>query len=61
MAGVGDGVMAHTFSSAEIENMWLNGKRIGEIAIEALQIGIFGVPVVMVSADEAGCREAREW
>lgn len=61
MAGVEDGVMAHTFSSAEIENMWLNGRRIGEIAIEALQIGVFGVPVVMVSADEAGCREAREW
>lgn len=61
MAGVEDGVMAHTFSSAEIENMWLNGRRIGEIAIEALQIGVFGVPVVMVSADEAGCREAKGW
>ena len=61
MAGVQDGVMAHTFSSAEIQHMWLNGQRIGEIAIEALQIGVFGVPVVMVSADEAGCREAREW
>ncbi len=61
MAGTEDGVMAHTFSSAEIENMWLNGKKIGEIAVEALQFGIFGVPVVMVSADEAGCREAQEW
>jgi len=61
MAGVQDGVLAHTFSSATIENMWLNGKRIGEIAVEALQIGTFGVPVVMVSADEAGCREAKEW
>ena len=61
MAGVEDGVMAHTFSSAEIEHMWLDGRCIGEIAVEALQIGVFGVPVVMVSADGAGCKEAREW
>jgi len=61
MAGVEDGVMAHTFSSLEIENMWLNGRKIGEIGVEALWLGAFGIPVVMVSADEAGCREAREW
>jgi len=61
MAGVEDGVMAHTFSSAAIQGMWLNDRAVGEIGIEALQIGAFGVPVVMVSADEAGCREAREW
>jgi len=61
MAGTENAVMAHTFSSAEIENMWLNGDRIGEIGIEALQFGVFDVPVVMVSADEAGCREAQEW
>ena len=61
MAGAEDGVMAHTFSSLEIENMWLNGRRIGEIGMEALIFGSFGVPVVMVSADEAGCLEAQEW
>jgi D-amino peptidase len=41
--------------------MWLNDKRIGEIGMEALIFGAFDVPVVMVSGDEAGCREAREW
>ncbi len=61
MAGVENAVMAHTFSSAEIENMWLNGNQIGEIGVEALQIGAYGIPVVMVSADEAGCQEAQEW
>ena len=61
MAGTADGVMAHTFSSVTIEKMVLNGQAIGEIGIEALQIGHFGVPVVMVSADEAGCREAQAW
>jgi len=61
MAGTQGGVMAHTFSAPSVENMWLNGKRIGEIGIEALVLGAFGIPVVMVSADEAGCQEAREW
>jgi len=61
MAGVEDGVMAHTFSSRTIEEMRFNGQPIGEIGFESLLFGAFGVPVVMVSADEAGCREAREW
>ena len=61
MAGTADGVMAHTFSSVTIEEMFLNGKPIGEIAVHALQLGVFDIPVVMVSADEAGCREAKEW
>jgi len=61
MAGTADGVMAHTFSAASIESIRLNGKPVGEIALEALQIGAHGVPVVMVSADEHGCREAGEW
>jgi D-amino peptidase len=61
MAGVADGVMAHTFSSASIERMTLNGRPIGEIGLESLQLGALGIPVVMVSGDEAGCREAREW
>jgi len=61
MAGVDDGVMAHTFSSLAIECMRLNGRPVGEIGMEALVFGACGVPVVMVSADEAGCREAQEW
>ena len=58
MAGVEDGVMAHTFSSVSVKGMWLNGRPIGEIGIEALQLGVFDIPVAMVSGDEAGCREA---
>lgn len=61
MAGTEDGVMAHTFSSVTIERMVLDNRPVGEIAIEALQLGAPGIPVVMVSADEAGCREAQEW
>ena len=61
MAGVEDGVLAHTFSSVSVKGMWLNGRPVGEIGIEALQLGVFDIPVVMVASDEAGCREAREW
>lgn len=60
MAGVEDGVLAHTFSSVGIEAMWLNSRQIGEIGILSLVFGAYDIPVVMVSADEAGCREALE-
>ena len=61
MAGTENGVMAHTFSSAEITDMRLNGRSIGEIGVEALQFGKVGVPVVMVSGDDKTCIEAQEW
>ena len=44
-----------------IDRITLNGREIGEIGIESLQSGAFGVPVVFVGADEDGTREAREW
>ncbi len=61
MAGTENGVMAHTFSSAEIADMRLNGRSIGEIAVEALQFGKVGVPVIMVSGDDKTCSEAQQW
>ena len=61
MAGTPNGVMAHTFSSAEIADMRLNQRSIGEIAMEALQFGSVGVPVIMVSGDDKACSEAVDW
>ena len=60
MADTPGGVMAHTFSPVTIKGFTLNGRPIGEIGIEALQLGALGIPVVLVTADEAGCREARD-
>lgn len=60
MAGTPGGVMAHTFSPVTIKSFTLNGTPIGEIGIEALQLGALGIPVLLVTADEAGCAEARE-
>ncbi len=59
MEGTIDGNMNHTFSSKHVHSMKLNGKFIGEIGMTALMAGWFNVPTVLVSGDEAACREAR--
>lgn len=60
MAGTLDAFLDHTQSSVRIFAYTYNGVMGGEIAQGALYMGAFGVPMVMVSGDEAACREARE-
>lgn len=59
MAGTTAGVMEHTISG-NVHRYWINGMPAGEIAMSAAAAGACGVPLVMVSSDEAGCREAEE-
>ncbi|MFW6107226.1 MAG: M55 family metallopeptidase [bacterium] len=59
MAGTPDAVLAHTQSSKAGCRYWYNGRESGEIAQHAILCGAAGVPVVMVTGDEAACREAR--
>lgn len=61
MAGTPDGILNHTQSSRKGNRYWYNGRESGEIAQAALRLGHCGVPVVMVSSDDAGCREARDF
>ena len=61
MAGVTSGVLSHSFSSRSIQNMWLNGRLIGEIGLTAVQAGSLGVPVIFVSSCKAGTEEAKDW
>jgi D-amino peptidase len=58
MAGAERGVLAHSYSSVAIQNMWLNGRLIGEIGLDAALAGQLGVPVVLVTSCTAGCAEA---
>jgi D-amino peptidase len=58
MAGVPDGNLNHTQNSRAIISISLNGKLIGETGQFALLAGSYGVPVIFLSGDEAGCREA---
>lgn len=58
MAGTERAVRDHTFSSASYQYLKLNGKLVGEIAIDAHLFGRHGVPVLLVTGDDATCREA---
>jgi len=59
MAGTKDAVLEHTYSSAEIQNMWLNEKLVGEFAIDATIAAEHKVPTIMTSGDEKLCVEAK--
>ncbi len=59
MAGTEKGILSHSYSSIGIQNMWLNGRPIGEIGLDAAIAGTLGVPVVLVTSDQAGADEAR--
>lgn len=61
MAGTKDAVLEHTFSSKEIQNMYINDIKVGEIAVDAAIAGEYGVPVIMVSGDDKACREAKDF
>lgn len=54
-------VLAHTWSSERVSNVWLNGRIVGEIGLNASVCGSFGVPVLMISGDQAACLEACDW
>ncbi|UCG56486.1 MAG: M55 family metallopeptidase [Phycisphaerales bacterium] len=61
MMGTPGGVLAHTQSSRSENRYWYNGVESGELAQCAAIAGHFGVPTVMVTGDEATCREARKF
>src|SRR6059036_1960502 len=60
MAGTADGVLNHTVSGVDWQNLWFNGTRVGETGINAALCGTWGCPVLLVTGDEAVCREGKE-
>jgi D-amino peptidase len=54
-----DGVRAHTFSSARLADVRVNGQSVPEAGINAAIAGHFGVPVVLVTGDGAAVAEIR--
>lgn len=52
------GVRAHTLSSARLTSVKLNGVPVPETGLNAAIAGHFGVPVIMVSGDDAIAEEA---
>jgi D-amino peptidase len=59
-AGTPKGVMNHTISGRDYQNLWFNGTLVGETGINAALCGNWDCPVLLVTGDEATCVEARE-
>ena len=59
-AGVADGVMNHTISGRDYQNLWFNDTLVGETGINAALCGTWSCPVLLVTGDDAACREGRE-
>ncbi|RYG37268.1 aminopeptidase [bacterium] len=57
MAGTGGGVMEHTLTGS-LHRLWINGNETGEMGLSALVAGGYGVPLIAVASDQAGCDEA---
>jgi len=53
-----EGVRAHTISSGRLADVRLNGRSVLEAGINAAIAGHFGVPVIMMSGDDAAIAEA---
>jgi D-amino peptidase len=58
--GTTDGVMNHTVSGSEFQNLWFNDTLVGETGINAALCGTWNCPVLLVTGDEATCREGKE-
>jgi D-amino peptidase len=56
-AGTLRGLMSHTFSQ-NIFSLTINGQELGEIGVDAALCGALGVPVGLVTGDQAACDEA---
>nr|WSU73123.1 M55 family metallopeptidase [Streptomyces anulatus] len=55
-AGEGPGVLAHTMNG-ELLDVRVAGRSLGEIGLNAAMAGHLGVPVVLLSGDDAACAE----
>jgi len=53
------GVRAHSFSSASVTALRLNGMSMSEASVNAAIAGHFGVPVIMVSGDNVAVAETQ--
>ncbi len=61
MAGTQEAILEHTMSSLAWQNFWLNGRKTGEIGVDAAVAGENRVPTIMVSGDDKACAEAEDF
>ena len=58
-AGTEHAILDHTYSGKVVAHVELNGKPVGEIGLNAALAGYYGVPVGLVTGDQAATEEAR--
>jgi D-amino peptidase len=59
MAGTEKGILNQTYDPRYIQNVWINGTPTGEIGVRTMLAGYFGIPVILLSGDDAACKEFR--
>ena len=59
-AGTTGGVLEHSYSSATIYDLRVNGAPWGEIELNTAILGSAGIPVVLVSGDHLACGQAQD-
>lgn len=60
-AGTLGGFLDHTLTSRAWFSYKIGDREFGELGIHAAFLGLYDVPVVMVSGDEAACSQAKEY
>ena len=55
------GVLSHSFMGHEIEDIWLDDRPVGEIGLLHATAAAYGVPVVLLTGDDAACAEMTAW
>ena len=60
-AGSGGNALAHTLSGSKVARIEVNGRPVAEHHLNAWAAATVGVPVVMVSGDEALCEDAEDF
>jgi D-amino peptidase len=55
------GLLSHSFMGHEIEDMWLDGRAVGEIGLAHATAAAIGVPVAVLTGDDHACAEMAEW
>lgn len=57
--GTARGIMNHAMLGKEVQNLYMNGEAVGEIAVNAAYAGQMNVPVALISGDQTAVAEAQ--
>ena len=61
MAGTRGALLEHSYNSKAIQNIWMNGRRVGEFEIDTAIAGDYDIPVIMTSGCDKLCAQAKDF